>query len=66
LHQYDIHVGGEFSPTRLDRRRHRLPRAGRYSVGVARLYLGTLSKVGNCQIGVSVSAAFEAASGAFA
>jgi SRSO17 transposase len=31
-------------------------------VGVARQYSGTLGKVGNCQIGVSVSAASEAAS----
>ena len=29
------------------------PKAGRYSVGVARQYSGTLGKVGNCQIGVS-------------
>jgi SRSO17 transposase len=38
------------------------PKAGRYSVGVARQYSGTLGKVGSCQIGVSISAASEAAS----
>jgi SRSO17 transposase len=38
------------------------PKAGRYSVGVARQYSGTRGKVGNCQIGVSISAASEGAS----
>ena len=38
------------------------PKAGRCSVGVARQYSGTLGKVGNCQIGVSVNAVTDYAS----
>ena len=38
------------------------PKAGRCSVGVARQYSGTLGKVGNCQIGVSVNAVADHAS----
>ena len=38
------------------------PKAGRSSVGVARQYSGTLGKVANCQIGVSVNAVTEQAS----
>jgi SRSO17 transposase len=35
---------------------------GRWSVGVARQYSGTLGRVDNCQVGVSISAASDAAS----
>jgi SRSO17 transposase len=35
---------------------------GRWSVGVARQYPGTLGRVDSCQIGVSISAASDAAS----
>ena len=35
---------------------------GRWSVGVARQYSGTLGRVDNCQIGVSISAATDRAS----
>jgi SRSO17 transposase len=38
------------------------PKFGRHSVGVARQYSGTLGKIGNCQIGVSINAAGERAS----
>jgi SRSO17 transposase len=38
------------------------PKFGRHSAGVARQYSGTLGKIGNCQIGVSINAAGERAS----
>jgi SRSO17 transposase len=38
------------------------PKFGRWSVGVAPQYWGALGKVANCQVGVSVQAATDAAS----
>ena len=38
------------------------PKKGRWSVGVARQYSGTLGRVENCQVGVSINAATDAAS----
>jgi len=38
------------------------PKFGRQSVGVARQYCGALGKVGNCQVGVSISAVSARAS----
>jgi len=38
------------------------PKKGRFSVGVARQYSGTLGRTDNCQIGVSISAATDQAS----
>jgi SRSO17 transposase len=38
------------------------PKKGRFSVGVARQYSGTLGRTDNCQVGVSISVATDAAS----
>jgi SRSO17 transposase len=38
------------------------PKFGKMSVGVARQYSGSLGKVGNCQVGVSINAATDQAS----
>jgi SRSO17 transposase len=40
------------------------PKFGKHSAGVARQYSGSLGKVGNCQVAVSVNAATDEASAA--
>ncbi len=50
------------SPAGVGGGRHRFPKDGASSLGVARQYSGTLGKVGNCQIGVSVHAVSDTAS----
>src|SRR5215471_6674438 len=42
------------------------PKKGKYSVGVARQYSGTLGRVDNCQVAVSLHLAGEAVSGCIA
>jgi len=43
-----------------------IPKKGKFSVGVARQYSGTLGRVDNCQVGVSLHLAGEAGSGCIA
>ncbi|MFF9056286.1 transposase [Streptomyces erythrochromogenes] len=52
----------QHAPRRPSRGKRRSCILGRSSPGVARQYSGTLGKVGNCQIGVSVHAASDTAS----
>lgn len=43
-----------------------IPKKGKFSVGVARQYSGTLGRVDNCQVGVSLHLAGESGSGCIA